>query len=116
MPPVVRELPETHFRVMRLIERNPRLTQRELARELGVSLGKVNYCVQALLEKGLVKGANFQANPNKLGYTYLLTPTGMRAKARLTKKFLERKVAEYEALSAEIASLEQELVKERGKE
>ena len=112
MPPVVRELPEAHFRVMRLIERNPRLTQRELARELGVSLGKANYCLQALLEKGLVKAANFQANPSKLGYTYLLTPSGMRAKARLTKKFLDRKVAEYEALRAEIALLEQELGKE----
>ena len=97
---------------MRLIERNPRLTQRELARELGVSLGKVNYCLQALLEKGLVKAANFHANPNKLGYTYLLTPTGMRAKARLTRSFLARKVSEYEALRVEIESLEQELGKE----
>ncbi|MGG7646094.1 MarR family EPS-associated transcriptional regulator [Rhodovulum sp. YNF3179] len=98
-----------HFRVMRLLESNPHLSQREIARELGASLGRVNYCLQALADKGYIKIRNFQASNHKLRYAYVLTPRGIAEKARLTRGFLERKWAEYEALQAEIAALEEEL-------
>ena len=90
---------------MRLLGNNPEMTQRELAEALGVSLGAANYCLKALVEKGWVKLENFQKNPKKLGYLYLLTPMGMAAKTTLTARFLRRKVAEYEALKAEIEQL-----------
>ena len=90
---------------MRLLETNPEMTQRELAEALGVSLGAANYCLKALVEKGWVKLENFQNNPNKLGYLYLLTPMGMAAKTALTARFLRRKLVEYEALKAEIEQL-----------
>ena len=95
--------------VMRLIENNPEMTQRELAEALGVSLGATNYCLKALVEKGWVKLENFQNNPNKLGYLYLMTPMGMAAKTALTGRFLRRKLAEYEALKAEIEQLSGEV-------
>jgi EPS-associated MarR family transcriptional regulator len=95
-----------HFRLMRLIEQNPQVSQREIADQLGVSLGGINYCIKALIEKGYVKAVNFTENPYKLGYAYLLTPNGIAAKASLTGQFLKRKLAEYEALKAEIESLE----------
>ena len=94
---------------MRLLEANPEMTQRELAEALGVSLGAANYCLKALVEKGWVKLGNFQNNPNKLGYLYLLTPMGMAAKTTLTARFLRRKLAEYEALKAEIEQLKSEV-------
>jgi len=94
---------------MRLLETNPEMTQRELAEALGVSLGAANYCLKALVEKGWVKLENFQNNPNKLGYLYLLTPMGMTAKTKLTARFLGRKLAEYEALKAEIERLKCEM-------
>ena len=78
------------------------MTQRELAEALGVSLGAANYCLKALVQKGWVKLENFQNNPKKLGYLYLLTPMGMAAKTRLTARFLRRKLAEYEVLKIEI--------------
>ena len=81
------------------------MTQRELAEALGVSLGATNYCLKALVEKGWLKLENFQRNPNKLGYLYLLTPTGIAAKSQLTTRFLKRKLIEYEALKAEIDTL-----------
>lgn len=90
---------------MRLLASNPEMTQRELAEALGVSLGATNYCLRALVEKGWVKLASFQNNPNKLGYLYLLTPKGMAAKTTLTGRFLRRKLTEYEALKAEIEQL-----------
>ena len=90
---------------LRLLEANPKMTQRELARALGVSLGAANYCLKALVEKGWVKLENFQNNPNKLGYLYLLTPIGAAAKTTLTARFLRRKLAEYEALRVEIDQL-----------
>ena len=93
---------------MRLLEANPKMTQRELAEALGVSLGAANYCLKALVEKGWVKLESFQNNPNKLGYLYLLTPKGMAAKTQLTGRFLRRKVKEYEALKAEIEQLRRE--------
>ena len=94
---------------MRLLEAKPEMTQRELAEALGVSLGATNYCLKALAEKGWVKLESFQNNPNKLGYLYLLTPMGMAAKTTLTTRFLRRKLAEYEALKAEIEQLESEV-------
>ena len=90
---------------MRLIEQNPQVSQREIADQLGVSLGGINYCIKALIEKGYVKVSNFSDNPNKLGYVYLLTPSGIAAKAGLTGQFLKRKLDEYEALKAEIESV-----------
>lgn len=100
---------DTYFRVMRLLQDNPQMTQRELARELGLSLGGINYCLQALVEKGWVKIQNFQNNPSKLAYAYLLTPKGIAQKAMLTSSFLKRKMREFEALKAEIQSLQKEL-------
>ena len=85
---------EAHYRLLRLLDASPNLSQRELARELGVSLGKVNYCVNALIEKGWVKARNFRNSNNKLAYAYLLTPRGIEQKAAITVQFLHRKVAE----------------------
>ncbi len=99
---------DTHYRVMRLLQRNPKMTQRELAAELSVSLGAVNFCLKALLEKGVIKIQNFQKSKRKLGYTYFLTPKGMLEKASMASRFLQRKMAEYERLKAEIAALHAE--------
>jgi len=99
---------ETRSQLLRLLESNPQLSQREAARALGVSLGKVNYCVQALIQKGWVKATNFKNSRNKAGYMYLLTPRGIEQKGRLTMQFLHWKVQEYEALRAEIRRLRQE--------
>ena len=96
---------DTHFRIMRILQENPDLTQRELADKLGMSVGGLNYCLNALIDKGLVKMQNFSRSKNKFGYVYLLTPKGISEKITLTSKFLERKQAEYEALKAEIESL-----------
>jgi|SRR5690606_427930 len=100
---------DTHFKVLQLIGENPRITQRELAEQLGVSLGKANYCLRALLEKGWIKANNFKNNKNKIAYAYLLTPRGMEAKASLTVQFLKRKMAEYEQLKHEIQLLKRDL-------
>lgn len=94
--------------LLRKLESNPQFTQRELAREMGVSLGKVNYCMKKLTEKGWVKLANFTHNPNKMGYAYLLTPQGIDEKSRLTFSFLKKKVIEYEILKKEINALQLE--------
>lgn len=96
---------EVHFRVMRLIQENSQLTQRDLARQLGISLGKANYCLKALVEKGFVKAENFQRSDHKLAYAYLLTPAGIEEKARVTVAFLRWKMQEFESLKAEIESL-----------
>ncbi|MCO5102125.1 MAG: MarR family EPS-associated transcriptional regulator [Burkholderiaceae bacterium] len=100
---------ETLFQVLRTLEANPRTSQRELADSMGMSVGKVNYCVKALLGKGLIKMQNFRNSRNKLAYAYLLTPAGVAAKTSLTARFLKRKMAEYEALRAEIEQLEREV-------
>jgi EPS-associated MarR family transcriptional regulator len=97
---------DTHFRVLSLLESQSDLNQREMAKALGVSLGGVNYCLRALVEKGLVKMHNFQESDNKLGYAYLLTPQGMTEKIALTGRFLKRKKQEYAALKAEIEALQ----------
>jgi EPS-associated MarR family transcriptional regulator len=99
---------EAHFRVLRLLEGNPQMNQRDLAAAAGVSLGKTNYCINALLEKGLIKVQNFKSNKRKLAYAYLLTPAGIAEKATLTQRFLTRKMEEYDALKAEIEQLKQE--------
>ena len=88
---------DTRFRMMRLIEADPNISQRRIARELGISVGAVNYCLNALIEKGLVKIENFRASSRKLSYIYMLTPKGVSEKAGLTRGFLLRKMAEYEA-------------------
>jgi EPS-associated MarR family transcriptional regulator len=100
---------DTYFRVMRLLEENPDLTQRELAEKLGISVGGLNYCLKALIEKGLVKMKNFANSKNKFGYVYVLTPTGMAEKAAITQRFLKRKMEEYEALKAEIENLQRDV-------
>ena len=100
---------EVHLKVLRELEDNPSITQRELAQNLGVSLGKVNYCLKALIEKGFIKARNFQNSNNKRAYLYVLTPKGIEAKARISVAFLRRKIQEYEQLKAEIAQLEQEV-------
>ena len=94
--------------LLRKLESNPEFTQRELSREMGVSLGKVNYCMKKLTEKGLIKLTNFTHNPNKMGYAYLLTPSGIEEKSRLTFSFLKRKIVEYEVLKKEINALKLE--------
>jgi EPS-associated MarR family transcriptional regulator len=99
-------LDEIHLQVLRTIEAQPGLTQRQLAKELGVSLGKAHYCMKALIDKGLVKMGNFSHNQKKLEYAYLLTPSGIRSKAVLTAHFLERKAAEYAMLKSELEKIE----------
>lgn len=100
---------EAHFRMLRLIELNPKIKQRELSIEAGVSLGKTNYCIKALLGKGLIKVQNFKSNKRKLAYAYFLTPSGIVEKSALTQRFLQQKMAEYEVLKAEIELLKQEV-------
>ena len=89
------------FNILRKIKSKPNSSQRELASELGFSLGKLNYCLNALKKKGLIKIKNFQNNSNKLGYAYILTPSGGAAKARLTLNFMKRKIKEYDELKRE---------------
>jgi len=96
---------ETHYKVMRLLEDNPDLTQRELAQSLGVSVGSVNYCLKALVDKDWVKMKNFASSKNKFGYIYVLTRSGFAEKASITQRFLQRKIAEYESLKVEIDTL-----------
>ena len=99
---------ETRYKLLKILSENPNLNQRQLADEVGVSLGKVNYCLQALIKRGLIKVGNFQRSNNKSAYAYLLTPNGVEAKARITIDFLKRKQDEYESLIQEIKVLEQE--------
>lgn len=93
------------FQLLRALERNPQATQRELAEKLGISLGRVNYCLNALVAKGQMKIDNFKASRNKWGYVYVLTPSGIAERAALTSRFLARKLKEYEELKAEIEAL-----------
>ena len=94
---------EDQFELLRKIQKKPAASQRELATELGFSLGKLNYCLKALQAKGLVKINNFKKNPNKLNYLYILTPKGIAAKTELTVMFMKRKMAEYDELKKEIS-------------
>lgn len=98
-----------HYRILKLIEAHPEISQRELARTLGVSLGKTHYLLKALLDKGLVKANNFRRSDNKLAYVYFLTPAGLTAKLALARRFLLHKEKEYEGIRDEIAQLRREL-------
>ena len=100
---------DLHFRVLRLLQDRPDITQRELGEQLGISHGKANYCLRALIDKGLIKLHNFSNSNHRWGYAYLLTPAGIAEKAALTGQFLKRKMAEYEALRAEIEDLRSEM-------
>jgi EPS-associated MarR family transcriptional regulator len=100
---------QTRYRLLKLLEAKPELSQRQLAEELGVSVGKVNFCLRALLERGLVKVRNFRNSSNKVAYAYYLTPKGAREKVRTTAGFLKRKLAEYEAIEKEIEELKREV-------
>ena len=102
---------DIHLRVLRLLQENPQLTQREMAEALGVSLGKTNFCIKALLEKGLIKLHNFKNSRHKLAYSYLLTPSGIAEKSAITARFLKRKIAEYEQLRTQIELLQSEIAK-----
>ncbi len=93
---------QDHFEILRKIEKKPNSTQRELAEELGFSLGKLNYCIKALQNKGLVKIQNFKKNPNKINYFYVLTPAGIATKTKLTLNFMKRKMKEYDELKKEL--------------
>jgi EPS-associated MarR family transcriptional regulator len=100
---------EIQLKVLRRLQQTPEVSQRVLAKELGISLGSINFCFQALVEKGWVKMQNFSQSKNKLRYAYLLTPTGVAEKSKLTTEFMKRKVAEYEALQLEIEILKSEI-------
>jgi len=100
---------DVQFRVLRLLEGQPHLSQREIAKELTLSLGGINYCLNALVQKGQIKVRNFRNSTNKIRYAYILTPHGLEQKSRMTASFLRRKMAEYDALKREISTLEYEL-------
>lgn len=100
---------ESSYKVLKQLAANPAISQRELAREMGVSLGKVNFCIRALIEKGLIKVQNFQKSNNKKSYLYVLTPKGIERKATITARFLKYKIAEYEILKKEIEQIKNEI-------
>jgi len=100
---------EIHYRLLKLVEQNPNMTQRQMAEEMGLSLGKFNYCLKELVKKGIVKIDRFKTSNNKAGYMYLLTPHGLEEKSSITIRFLKRKMEEYEELKNEIQELRQEV-------
>lgn len=102
-----------HYQLLHALEHNPTLSQRQLATELGYSLGKLNYCLKALKEKGWVKAENFRNSQNKSAYFYQLTPAGVTEKARVTRRFLQRKLEEHEQIEQEIEALKQEVAAQR---
>jgi len=99
---------EYRYKILKRLETNPEISQRELAQELGISLGKANYCLRALVQKGLLKVNNFRNNQNKAAYLYLLTPHGIEEKAKVTLRFMQYKMDEYETLKQEIELLQRE--------
>ena len=99
---------EYRYKILKLVEANPEISQRELAEQLGISLGKANFCLKALIEVGMLKASNFKNSKNKLGYMYLLTPKGIEEKAKVTVRFLKKKLTEFEALQNEINELKKE--------
>jgi EPS-associated MarR family transcriptional regulator len=100
---------EISYKLFNLVEQHPNLSQRELAKEMGISLGKTNNCLKGLMEKGWLKARNFKNSNNRIAYAYVLTPTGLREKAEITARFLKHKVREYEILKSEIEKLRQEV-------
>ena len=109
MPPISDEL---RYQIMKNLQQNPAMTQRELAEIMGISLGKANYCLKALVEKGWVKVGNFRRSQYKLGYAYLLTPRGLEEKTRVTVAFLKRKQHEYDSLKQELELLQREVAQQ----
>lgn len=105
---------EYRYKILKLIDANPEISQRELAQTLGISLGKTNYCLRALVDIGLIKATNFKNNKNRLAYVYLLTPHGLEEKATITLRFLRHKVQEHQMLVVEIEELRREAAKLRG--
>jgi MarR family transcriptional regulator, temperature-dependent positive regulator of motility len=99
---------ESDLELLRLLDAKQQLSQRQVAASLGMSIGKANYCLKALIEKGLVKAENYRNSSNKLAYLYLLTPAGIKAKAELTRRFLARKMTEFDDLRVEIERLQKE--------
>jgi EPS-associated MarR family transcriptional regulator len=99
---------EVSYKLLKLLEPNPRLSQRQVAQELGCSLGKANYCLKSLVERGWIKAANFKNSENKTAYMYLLTPRGIKEKTRITVRFLQTRMREYEALRSEIKQIRDE--------
>jgi len=100
---------ETHLKILKHIESNPQISQRQLAQKLGVSVGKINYCIHALITKGWVKAGNFKRSANKMSYLYLLTPAGIDEKTKLTASFLKHKIAEHEIITQEIEQLKRDV-------
>lgn len=105
---------EIHYRLLKALDDDPHLSQRELARALDISLGRVNYCLKALVRKGQIKVENFRTANNKSSYVYLLTPRGLRSKAEITLAFLRRKQLEFDQLHEEIERLRQEVRRQKG--
>jgi EPS-associated MarR family transcriptional regulator len=116
MPEQTAKTEEAAYKVMRLLQAQPDLSQRELAQQLGMSLGGLNYCLKALMAKGFVKMGNFQSSKNKFGYVYLITPQGIAEKVALTSRFLKRKMDEYDALKVAIEVLKAEVSDDEGRE
>jgi len=104
---------ETRYRILKLLEADPHASQRRIADELGISLGRVNFCLQALIQKGLVKANNFRSSSSKRAYLYLLTPKGIEEKTMVTARFLKRKLQEYDALKRELEELQREAERTR---
>lgn len=100
---------EYRYKILKELQQDPNISQRELAKRLDISLGKANFCLKALMEKGLIKAENFKKSTNKTGYLYLLTPKGIEEKVTLTQRFLQRKLREHEALEQEIEQLRKEV-------
>ncbi|MBU1297028.1 MAG: MarR family EPS-associated transcriptional regulator [Gammaproteobacteria bacterium] len=100
---------EYRYKILKELQQDPDISQRELAKRLDISLGKANFCLKALIEKGLIKAENFKNSTNKMGYLYLLTPKGIEEKVSLTQRFLQRKLKEHEVLEKEIEQLRQEV-------
>ena len=100
---------EISYRLFKLIDEDPDISQRKLAKAMGISLGKTNYCLKALMDKGWLKACNFKNSNKKIAYAYVLTPSGLGAKAKLTARYLKNKVREYESLKCEIEKLRQEV-------
>lgn len=105
---------EARYRILKMLQADPQASQRRIADELGISLGRVNYCLQALIKRGLVKANNFRNSANKRAYLYLLTPRGLEEKARMTARFLKIKMAEFELLKRELEELEREATVQEG--
>jgi EPS-associated MarR family transcriptional regulator len=102
------------YQLLKILADSPAISQRQLAKKLGLSLGKTNYCLHALIDKGLIKAERFRQSSHKSGYVYVLTPQGIEAKARVTYRFLKKKMQEYESLKQEIAQLQQEVDRNNG--